>query len=78
MGKKVVLGIVIVFAIVAMIYFTNISELARPGVEKTINSTENAASNVTVKGKDIVSEINTVSANVKNIASQIKIKNPLP
>lgn len=76
MGKTAAVGIAIVIAIGIMLYLTNISELARPEVEKTINSTENAASNVTIKGKDVVSEIKTVSDKVQNIASQIKIKNP--
>ena len=79
MGKKeVVVGVVILVAIGGMLYFTNISELARPIVDKTINSTENVASGVTVKGKDVVSEIKTVSSNVQNVTSQIKIKNPIP
>ena len=79
MGKKeVAVGITILVAIGAMFYFTNISELARPVVEKTLNSTEHVASGVTVKGKDVVSEIKTVSANVQNVTSQIKIKNPYP
>jgi len=78
MWKNVVVGISIVVAIGAMLYFTNISDLARPIVEKTINSTEKAASNVTVKGTDVMSEIKTVSANVQNITTQIKIKNPYP
>jgi hypothetical protein len=79
MGKGgIAIGIVIIAAIGAMLYFTNISELARPTVEKTINSTENMASGVTVKGNDVVSEIKSVSGNVQNITSQIKIKNPHP
>jgi len=79
MGKSgVIICIVIAVAIGAMLYFTNISDLARPVVEKTISSTENVASNVTVKGKDVVSEIKTVSSNVQNVTSQIKIKNPYP
>jgi len=79
MGKKeVAVGITILVAIGAMFYFTNISELAKPVVEKTLNSTEKVASGVTVKGKDVVSEIKTVSANVQNVTSQIKIKNPIP
>jgi len=69
---------VIIVAIVAIFYFTNIFDLARPIVEKTINSTEKEASSVTVKGKDVVSEIKTVSASVQNVTSQIKIKNPYP
>jgi hypothetical protein len=80
MGKNsaVICAIIAVVAIGTMLYLTNISELARPVVEKTINSTENAASSVTVKGKDVVSEIKTVSENVQNITSQIKIKNLYP
>lgn len=73
-----VIVILIVAAIGAVLYFTNISDLARPVVEKTINSTENAASSVTVKGKDVVSEIKSVSDKVQNATSQIKIKNPYP
>ena len=78
MGKSVLIGIAIVVAIGVVLYFTNIYDLARPAVEKTINSTENVASSVTVKGKDVVSEIKTVSNNVQNVTSQIKIKNPYP
>ena len=70
--------IALIVAIGAALYFTNIFDLARPVVEKTLNSTENAASSVTVKGKDVVSEIKTVSDNMQNITSQIKIKNPYP
>ena len=79
MGKSgVAIGIVLVAAVGAILYFTNISELVQPAVEKTINSTENVASGVTVKGGDVVSEIKSVSGNVQNITSQIKIKNPYP
>ena len=72
------IGITIVVAIGAILYFTNIFDLAKPVVEKTINSTENVASSVTVKGKDVVSRINTMSASVQNVTSEIKIKNPYP
>ena len=75
---SVVIVILAIAAIGAALYFTNISDLARPIVEKTINSTENAASSVTVKGKDVVSEIKSVSDKVQNVTSQIKIKNPYP
>ncbi|HYL65675.1 MAG TPA: hypothetical protein VEU72_00815 [Nitrosopumilaceae archaeon] len=80
MGKNgTAIGIVIaVIAIVAIFYFTNIFDLARPVVEKTLSSTEKATSNVTVKGKDVVSEIKMVSSDVQNVTSQIKIKNPYP
>jgi len=79
MGKSgAAICAVIIVAIVAIFYFTNIFDLARPIVEKTINSTEKEASSVTVKGKDVVSEIKTVSASVQNVTSQIKIKNPYP
>ena len=79
MGKsEVTVGIVILVAIGGILYFTNIFELARPVVEKTVSSTENVASGVTVKGKDVVSEIKTISSNVQNVTSHIKIKNPIP
>ena len=72
------IGITIVVAIAVILYFTNIFDLAKPVVEKTINSTENVASSVTVKGKDVVSRINTMSATVQNVTSEIKLKNPYP
>ena len=77
-NSGVALGIVVIVAIGAVLYFTNISDLARPVVDKTFKSTENAASSVTIKGKDVVSEIKTVSDSVQNVTSQIKIKNPYP
>ncbi len=77
-NSGVMIGIVMVIAIGAVLYFTNITDIARPVVDKTIHSTENAASGVTVKGKDVVSEIKTVSDTVQNVTSQIKIKNLYP
>jgi hypothetical protein len=77
-NSGIALGIVVIVAIGAVLYFTNISDLARPVVDKTFKSTENAASSVTIKGKDVVSEIKTVSDSVQNVTSQIKIKNPYP
>ncbi|HYL65496.1 MAG TPA: hypothetical protein VET47_00060 [Candidatus Limnocylindrales bacterium] len=77
--SQVVIGIgLAVAAIVVVALFTNIFDLARPGVEKAISSSENAASSVTVKGKDVVSEVKTVSSDVKNVTSQIKVKSPYP
>jgi hypothetical protein len=80
-ANEVAIGVgIAIAAIVVIALFTNIFELARPGVEKAVNSTEQVASNVnvTVKGKDVVSGAKTVSSDVQNVTSQIKIKNPVP
>jgi hypothetical protein len=74
-GAAIGIGIAVI-AIIVISLFTNIFELARPSVEKVINSTENAASNV--QGKDVVEQVKTVSSDVQNITSQIKVKNPYP
>jgi len=74
-GAAIGIGIAVI-AIIVISLFTNIFELARPSVEKVINSTENAASNV--QGKDVVEQVKTVSSDVQNITSQIKVKNPHP
>jgi hypothetical protein len=73
MGLAIKVGIVIV-VLVAIYFFTNIFELARPGVEKSLNSTKEAASKV--QGKEVVSEVENLSSSIHNITSQIKIKNP--
>ena len=74
-GAAISIGIAVI-AIIVISLFTNIFDLARPSVEKVINSTENAASNV--QGKDVVAQVKTVSSDVQNITSQIKVKNPYP
>jgi hypothetical protein len=77
--KEIVIGIgIAVAAIVIVGIFTNMFDLARPGVEKAVNSTETLASNVTVQGKDVVSGIKSASSDVQNYTSQIKIKNLPP
>ena len=76
-GKAIRVTMIVIVMIVVF-YFTNIFDLMRPGVDKVINSTEEAASKVTVKGKDVVSGVKTVSSDVQNMTSQIKIKNPYP
>jgi hypothetical protein len=77
MGVSLVIGIgLVIVAIVVIFLFTNIFDLARPGVNKVVNSTENAASNV--QGKDVISGVKSVTSEIKNVTSQIKIKNPYP
>jgi len=78
MGKAVVaIGIVVgIAAIVAVYLFTNVFELAKPVVEQSLNSTKEAASKI--QGKDVISEAENVTSTVKNLTSQIKIKNIPP
>lgn len=77
MSKKGTLaGIVITAAVVAgIIIYTNIDELARPGVESSIDTAKDAASKV--EGKDVVSKAEEVAEQVKNVTSKIEIQNPL-
>ena len=65
-------------AIVIIALFTNVFDLARPGFEKAVNSTADVASNVNVKGKDVVSGLKNMSTDVKNVTSQVRLKNPIP
>ncbi len=78
MGKVgVAVGIGVgIAAIVAIYLFTNVFELAKPAVEKSLNTTKEAASKI--QGKDVVSEAENVTSTVKNFTSQIKIKNLPP
>ena len=62
--------------IIVIAIFTNIFDLARPAVDKYINATENEASKV--QGKDVVAGAKNVTSDIKDVASQIKIKNPYP
>jgi hypothetical protein len=62
--------------IIVIAIFTNIFDLARPTVDKYINTTENEASKV--QGKDVVAGAKNVTSDIKYVTSQIKIKNPYP
>jgi hypothetical protein len=74
-NAAVIIGIGIVVAIVGIFLYTNIFQLAKPGVETSINSTENLASKV--QGKDVVSKAEEIASSIKNMTSQIKVQNPL-
>ena len=77
MSKKgTVIGIVIaVAAIAGVIVYTNIDELAKPGVTSSIDTAKNAASKV--EGKDVVSKAEEVVSQIKNMTSKIEVQNPL-
>ena len=77
MSKKgTLVGIVIAIAAVAgIIVYTNIDELAKPGVESSIDTAKEVASKV--EGKDVVSKVEEVASEVKNVTSKIEIQNPL-
>jgi len=72
-GAVIGFGIAIV-AIILVAYYTNIFELAKPGVDKTISSTKEVVSKI--QGKDVVTGSEKVTSDIKNETSQIKIKNP--
>ena len=77
MSKKgTVIGIVIaVAAIAGVIVYTNIDELAKPGVASSIDTAKDAASKV--EGKDVVSKAEEVVSQIKNVTSKIEVQNPL-
>lgn len=75
MNKGAIIGFVIVIVVIILVaYYTNIFELAKPGVDKTISSTKDAVSKI--QGKDVVTGSEKVTSDIKNETSQIKIKNP--
>ena len=75
MSKGAAIGFgVAIIAIILIAYYTNIFELAKPGIDKTISATKEAVSKV--QGKDVVTGSEKVSSDIKNETSQIKIKNP--
>jgi hypothetical protein len=74
-GAAVGAGIAIA-AIIVVALFTNVFELAKPGVDKTIETTKDAVSQV--EGKDVVTGVEIVSEKILNETSKIEIKNPLP
>jgi len=72
-GKFVGVGLIVVALIVVFLY-TNIFDLAKPTVEKSVDSAKDAISQV--DGKDIVSGAEKVSSAIKNETSKIQIKDP--
>lgn len=72
-GAAIGFGIVII-AVILIAYYTNIFELAKPGIDKTISSTKEVVSKV--QGKDVVTGSEKVTSDIKNETAKIKIKNP--
>jgi len=73
--KLIGIGIIIV-AIIFVFLYTNIFDLAKPTVEKSVDSAKDAISKV--DGKDVVAGAEKVSSVIKNETAKIEIKNPLP
>ena len=76
MGKtaKFVGAAIIAVALIAVYLYTNIFDLAKPTVEKSVDSAKDAISKV--DGKDVVSGAEKVSSAIKNETSKIEIKDP--
>ena len=77
MSKKgVVIGIIItIVAIGGILAYTNIFELAKPGIKSSVDTAKDAISKV--EGKDVVEKAEEVSTQVKNVTDQIEVTNPL-
>lgn len=76
MGKtaKFVGAAIIAVALIAVYLYTNIFDLAKPTVEKSVDSAKDAISKV--DGKDVVAGAEKVSSAIKNETSKIEIKDP--
>ena len=76
MGKtaKFVGAAIIAVALIAVYLYTNIFDLAKPTVEKSVDSAKDAISKV--DGKDVVAGAEKVSSTIKNETSKIEIKDP--
>ena len=76
MGKtaKFVGVAIIAVALIAVYLYTNIFDLAKPTVEKSVDSAKDAISKV--DGKDVVAGAEKVSSAIKNETSKIEIKDP--
>lgn len=72
-AKFVGVGIIAV-ALIAVYLYTNIFDLAKPTVEKSVDSAKDAISKV--DGKDVVAGAEKVSSAIKNETSKIEIKDP--
>jgi len=74
-GMYIGIGIVL-FIIVIVFLFTNIFDLAKPQVEKIVDTAKQGISKG--EGKDVISGVEKVSSEILNETSKIVIKNPLP
>jgi len=72
-GKYIGAGVIAV-AIIVVLVFTNVYDLAKPTVEQGVDSAKDAISQV--DGKDVVSGAETVSSTIKNETAKIEIKDP--
>ena len=61
-------------AIILVLLFTNVYDLAKPSVDQGVNSAKDAISKV--DGEDVVSTAETVSSKIKNETSKIEIRDP--
>ena len=75
-NKGTIIGIIIaVIAIAGILTYTNIFELAKPGIQSGINTTKDVVSKV--EGKTVVDAADKVAEKVQNVTSQIEVTNPL-
>ena len=72
-GKYIGAGVIAV-AIIVVLVFTNVYDLAKPTVEQGVDSAKDAISQV--DGKDVVSGAEKVSSAIKNETDKIEIKDP--
>lgn len=66
--------IVVVVAVAAILAYTNIFELAKPGIGTSVDTAKEAISKV--EGKDVVNKADEVSTQIKNVTDQIEVTNP--
>ena len=74
--KGTIIGIIVaVIAAAGILTYTNIFELAKPGIESGIDAAKDTVSKV--EGKTVVDAADKVADKVKNVTSQIEVTNPL-
>ena len=75
-NKGTIIGIIIaVIAVAGILTYTNIFELAKPGIQSGIDTTKDVVSKV--EGKTVVDAADKVAEKVQNVTSQIEVTNPL-
>ena len=75
-NKGTIIGIIVaVIAVAGILTYTNIFELAKPGIQSGIDTTKDVVSKV--EGKTVVDAADKVAEKVQNVTSQIEVTNPL-
>ena len=71
----IIIGIIAAIIVIAgILTYTNIYDLAKPGIDSSVDTAKDAISKV--DGQDVVKKAEEVSTKIKNVTEQIKVTNP--